>query len=96
MAISISLVSFTEQGIRNVKESPQRAAAFRELAKRNGVTIRELFWCIGRYDLVTIVEGDEEAITATLLSIAKLGNVRTETLRALDLETFQRILQKVQ
>lgn len=96
MAIAITLMKFTEQGIHNVKDSPQRAAAFRELAKKNGVTVRDMFWCIGRYDVATIVEGDEEAMTATLLSVAKLGNVRTETLRAFDAEAFRRILEKVQ
>ncbi len=95
MAISISLVNFTEQGIKGIKESPGRAKAFRDLAKKNGVTVRDIFWTIGRYDMVVISEGTDEAMTATLLSIARLGNVRTETLRGMDAETFQRILDKV-
>ncbi len=95
MAISISLVNFTEQGIKGIKESPGRAKAFRELAKKNGVTVRDIFWTVGRYDMVVISEGTDEAMTATLLSIARLGNIRTETLRGMDAETFQRVLEKV-
>ena len=95
MAIDIVLANFTEQGIKGIKDSPQRAKAFRELAKKHAVTVRELYWTVGRYDLVTIVEGTDEAITAVLLSVAKLGNVRTETLRGMDEETFKRVLEKV-
>lgn len=95
MAINVSLVSYTEQGIRNVKESPQRARAFRELCKQNGVQVREMLWTVGPYDMVVITEGPEEALSAVLLSVAKLGNVRTQSLRAMDLETWQRVLDKV-
>ena len=95
MAINVSLVSYTEQGIRNVKESPQRARAFRELCKQNGVQVREMLWTAGPYDMVVITEGTDEALAAVLLSVAKLGNVRSQTLRAMDAETFQRVLEKV-
>jgi uncharacterized protein with GYD domain len=95
MAIDILLVNFTDQGIRNIKDSPQRANAFRELCKKNNVRVRDIFWTMGRYDLLGVLEGDDEAIAAVTLTVGKLGNVRTETLRAMDAETFQRILQKV-
>jgi len=95
MAINIVLANFTEQGIKNIKESPQRAQAFRDLAKKHGVTVRDLYWTIGQYDLVTIAEGSDDALAAVLLNIAKLGNVRTQTLRAMDLETMKRVLEKV-
>ena len=95
MAINISLVNFTEQGIKNVKDSPKRAQAFRELAKKHGVSVRELYWTSGQYDMVVIAEGADEALAAVLLSVGRLGNIRTQTLRAMDLETFQRVLAKV-
>lgn len=95
MAIDISLVNFTDQGIRNVKDSPKRAAAFRDLAKKHGVSVREIYWTTGQYDMVVITEGTDEALAAVLLSVGKLGNVRTQTLRAMDQETFQRVLAKV-
>jgi len=95
MAINVSLVNFTDQGIRNIKDSPQRAKGFRELAKKQGVTVRDLYWTSGQYDMVVITEGTDEALAAVLLSVAKLGNVRSQTLRAMDAETFQRVLEKV-
>ena len=96
MAVYVTLANFTEQGIRGIKDSPKRAQGFRDLAKKHGVTVRELLWTTGQYDLVTIAEGTDEALTALLLSVGKLGNVRTQTLRAIDAETFQQILAKVE
>jgi len=95
MAINVSLVNFTDQGIRNIKDSPQRARAFKDLCKQQGVQVREILWTTGPYDMVAITEGPEEALSAVLLSVAKLGNVRTQSMRAMDQETFQRVLEKV-
>jgi len=95
MAINVSLINFTDQGIRNIQDSPQRARAFRELCKQHGVQVREMLWTTGAYDMVVITEGAEEALSSVLLSAAKLGNVRTQSLRGMDQETFQRVLDKV-
>ena len=54
-----------------------------------------LYWTLGQYDLVTITEGPDDALAALSLSVARLGNVRTQSLRAMDLETMQRVLEKV-
>jgi uncharacterized protein with GYD domain len=96
MAINVVLANFTEQGIKNVKDSPKRAQAFRDLAKKHGVTVRELYWTLGRYDIVTIIEGSEDAMTAVMLSVGKLGNLRTQSLRAMDEDAIRRVLDKVQ
>ena len=83
MVTYVVLSKFTDQGIRNVKESPKRAEAFKQMAKTLGVTVKEIFWTQGRYDIVTIVEAPDEASAMSLdLSLGALGNVRTETLRA--------------
>ena len=95
MAINVSLVNLTDQGIRNVKDSPQRARAFRELCKQHGVEVREMLWTHGPYDMVVITEGPEEALSTVMVSAAKLGNVRTQSMRAMDQETWQRVLEKV-
>ena len=95
MAINVSLVNFTAQGMRNIKDSPQRARAFREICKQQGVQVREMLWTTGAYDMVLITEGPEDALSSVLLSAAKLGNVRSQSLRAMDQETFQRVLEKV-
>ncbi len=92
MVTYVVLAKFTDQGVRNAKESPKRADAFRQLAKTFGVTVKDLFWTQGRYDVVTIVEAPDEASAMSLsLSLGALGNVRTESLRAfssVDMETI--------
>lgn len=95
MATFVSLVNFTDQGIRGVKDSPKRAEAFKATAKKLGVTVKEVYWTVGRYDVVVVMEGDDEAVTATLLKIGSLGNVRSETLRAFSSAEMGRILANV-
>ena len=95
MATYISLLSFTDQGIRNVKESPKRADGVKAMAKKMGVTIKELYWTLGHYDLVVILEGDDEAVTSTLLKVGSLGNVRSETLRAYSAAEMGRIVGNI-
>jgi len=83
MVAYVVLANFTEQGIRNAKESPKRAEAFKAMAKTFGVKVREIVWTQGRYDIVTILDApDETSFMALTLSLCALGNVRTESLRA--------------
>ncbi|HEX9671952.1 MAG TPA: GYD domain-containing protein [Burkholderiales bacterium] len=95
MATFISLVNFTDQGIRGVKDSPKRAEAVKAVAKKLGVTVKEIYWTVGRYDVVVVFEGEDEAVTSTLLKIGSLGNVRSETLRAFSAAEMGRILSNV-
>ena len=96
MPTYIVLASFTDQGIRNIKDSPKRADAFKDMAKKSGATVKELFWTLGQYDIVTIVEApDDVSMTALGLSTGKLGNVRTQTLRAFSAADIKSILDKV-
>jgi uncharacterized protein with GYD domain len=95
MATFVSLVNLTDQGIRGVKDSPKRAEAFKATAKKLGVTVKEVYWTVGRYDVVVVMEGDDEAVTSTLLKIGSLGNVRSETLRAFSAAEMGRILSNV-
>ena len=96
MATYIVLANFTEQGIRNVKDSPQRADAFKDMAKKSGATVKDVFWTLGQYDAVAIVEApDDVSATALGLSVAKLGNVRTQTLRAFSAAEMKNTLGKV-
>ena len=62
MVAYVVLANFTEQGIRNAKESPKRAEAFKAMAKTFGVTVREIVWTQGRYDIVTILDAPDEVI----------------------------------
>ncbi len=96
MATFISLVGWTDQGIRNVKQTTARADAFKAMAHRVGVTVKEIYWTVGPYDLVMVMEGpDEETVTALLLSLGALGNVRTQTLRGFSEEEEKRIIAKM-
>jgi uncharacterized protein with GYD domain len=90
------LANFTEEGIRKIKDSPKRADAFKDMAKKVGPTVKELFWTLGQYDVVAIVEAqDDVSMTALGLSTGKLGNVRTQTLRAFFTAEMKNILGKV-
>jgi uncharacterized protein with GYD domain len=96
MANYVILATFTDQGVRNAKESPKRAEAFRQMAKTFEVTVKEIFWTQGRYDIVAITEApDEIAATALNLSLSALGNIRTESLRAFSAEEMTKIVGKM-
>lgn len=96
MATYIVLAHFTDQGIRNVKDTTKRAEAFKEMAKKLGITVKNHYWTLGQYDSVVTLEAtDEEAVTALELSVGTLGNVRTQTLRAFSAEEMNRILGKM-
>ena len=96
MATFIVLAGFTDQGIRNVKETISRAEAFKEMAKAAGVTVKDICWTLGRYDVVAVLDAkDEMAATALGLSLGKAGNVHTETLRAFSAAEMSEILSKV-
>jgi uncharacterized protein with GYD domain len=96
MPTYIVLGSFTEQGIKNVKDSPKRAEAVKEVAKKSGATMKEIYWTLGQYDIVAVFEApDDETMTALGLSIGKAGNVRTQTLRAFSAADLKGILGKV-
>jgi len=82
MSAYMLLCNFTEQGVRTIKEMPQRRAAARELGKKFGVDIKAGYLAIGTYDLIIHTEAkDDEAMAKFLLSLAALGNVRTNTIK---------------
>src|SRR6266436_15570 len=96
MVTYVVLAKFTDQGIRNAKDSPKRADAFKQMAKTFGVTVKDIFWTQGRYDIVTIVEAPDESSAMSLsLSLGALGNVRTESLRAFSAADMATIVGKM-
>ena len=96
MPTYITLSSFTHQGIVNVKDTTKRAEAFKNIAKQLGCTVKEIYWTQGQYDVVTIVDApDDASATALAMSAGKLGNVRTQTLRAFTAAELAPILDKV-
>ena len=96
MPTYIMLGQFTDQGIRNVKETTKRAEALKEMARKVGVTVKEVYWTLGSYDVATVVDApDDVSATAFFLSVGALGNVRTQTLRAYTSEEMGRVLGKM-
>ncbi len=96
MATYIVLVNFTDQGIRNVKQSPERAKAAMAAAEKLGIKMKDNYWTMGAYDVVFIVDApNDEAMTTLALSVGSLGNVHTQTMRAYSGDEMDRILAKV-
>jgi uncharacterized protein with GYD domain len=95
MATYVTLANFTDQGIRNIKDSPDRLGAFRAMAEKLGVTVKNVNYTVGAYDIVTVVEGSDEAVTAALLKLGSLGNVRTQTMRAFSPDEMKAMISKM-
>lgn len=96
MATYIVLASFTDQGIKHVKETIERAEALREATSKAGASVKDMYWTMGSRDAVAICEApDDETATALALSVTSRGFVRSETLRAFSLEEMKGILKKI-
>jgi uncharacterized protein with GYD domain len=92
----IMLIKWTDQGIRDAKDTLTRTDLEKDLLKKLGGRLVESYWTHGAYDLVAIAEfPDEETATAVLLLIGRGGNVRTETLRAFNEDEMGRILKRL-
>ena len=95
MPTYVALANWTDQGIAAFKDSPKRADAFTKLLQQAGGKLRDIYWTIGPYDIVAIADApDEETMTAVLLQLGALGNVRTTTLRAFTKREFADIAKR--
>src|SRR5215207_1787878 len=96
MATFVMLASFTDQGVRNVRDTTKRADAFKQIAQTVGLTVKDVYWTLGAYDVVAIGEApDDETATAAALSLSSTGNVRTQTLRAFSRDEMSAIIGKM-
>ena len=96
MATFVVLATFTDQGMKNVKQTIERADAFKQMAQKTGATVKDIYWTLGSRDIVAICEApDDEAATALALSVSSRGNVRSETLRAFSFDEMKKILGKL-
>lgn len=92
----VCLVTFTQEGLKNLKATTKRAAAFAKKVESKGINIKTTLWTVGRYDLVHIFEApDDDTAAAMAFSLGVLGNVRTETLRAFEIDEMEKILEDV-
>ena len=95
MATFVSLINWTEQGIGNFRDTTKRADAFKQLITKYGGSVNSLWWTLGPYDIVAVVEApDDETMTAAALELGALGNVRTTTLRAFGRTEIETIIKK--
>ncbi|QCP54087.1 GYD domain-containing protein [Trinickia violacea] len=96
MATYVILSKFTDQGIRAVKNTSQRAAQAAEMAKSFGCELTNVYWTLGDYDVVlTVTAPDDQSLCAFGLAIGSLGNVKTQTLRAFTKDEIGAILAKL-
>ncbi len=97
MPTYVSLLNFTDQGIRNVRDTLQRSRRTEELAQKHNVRIEQIYWTVGPHDIVIIAEAsDDESVAAFLLEVGSAGNVRSTTLRAYDHDEMGGILERLE
>jgi uncharacterized protein with GYD domain len=96
MATYIMLANWTDQGIRSVKDSPNRLDAAKKALKDLGGDFKSFFMTMGEYDMVAIYEAPDDAAGAKFaLQLAKQGNVRTKTLKAFPETDYRKIIGSV-
>lgn len=89
------LFNFTDQGVRNVKDTIKRAEAFKAAIEKAGGKFISEYYTLGRYDIVTTVEApNDEAIASVLVATGSLGNVRSETLRAFSMDEAAKVIER--
>ena len=96
MATYVALVHFTDQGIRHIKHTTERAKNLVNAAANHGVKVKQIYWTMGPYDALVIADAEnDEAVTSLALSMGSLGNIRTQTMRAYDAEEMSKILARL-
>lgn len=93
MATYISLINYTDQGIRNIKDSPKRLDAAKKVLKDLGGELKAFYLTMGAYDIVIVAEApSDEVVARFVLGVGSLGNVRTTTLKAFGEGEFRKIV----
>ena len=88
----VVLINWTEQGVRNFKDSVDRYEAVKQMGD---VSFSDIYWTVGQYDLVGITEApDDETMAAAMLRVASAGNLRTSTMRAFDADEMRAVIAR--
>lgn len=96
MPVYISLINLTDQGVRTIKDDPERVRAASRIAEREGVKLLAEWWTMGQYDAIMITEApDDDTINRFLLAAGRQGNIRTTTLRGFKPEEIADILSRL-
>jgi uncharacterized protein with GYD domain len=97
MPAFIATIKFTEQGIKSIKDTTRRSSAFKAAAKKMGVKLLDVYWCLGPFDGLLIFEApDAQAATAAMLSLAAKGNVQTQTAQAFTAAEMDKVLSAME
>jgi uncharacterized protein with GYD domain len=97
MPTYINLINWTDQGIKNIKEAPQRIDAFKKAVEAAGGKVNGFYVTMGKYDIVTIIDAPSDEVSANIaLSTGSKGSIRTETMKAFTEDQFRKILTKMQ
>ncbi len=95
MPVYVTLYKFTEQGVRNIKDSPKRVEKIKEEFKKAGANIKEFYALMGQYDTMIIAEApNEEIITKLNLMVDAAGNVTSQTMRAFSENDWKKMVQE--
>ena len=96
MATYVATVKFTPQGVATIKDTSKRANAFKSAAKKLGVKVTAVYWTLGPFDGLLIMDSDDEqAVTTAMLQLAAQGNVQTQTARAFGANEIEQILGRL-
>ena len=96
MPTYISLINYTEQGIRDIKNAGKRTTAAKKLLSSMGGKVKAIYLTLGSYDIVTITEApDDETAAKFALTVGAMGNVRTTTLKAFTEAEYRKIIDSL-
>jgi uncharacterized protein with GYD domain len=96
MSTYIALVTFTDQGVRYIRQTTERSKGLINAAANLGIKIKDIYWTMGAYDAVFIAEApDDETMTAFAANMGSLGNIRSQTMRAFSADEMNKILGKL-
>ena len=96
MPTYIVLIDWTDQGIRNVKDTIKRSEAFKSAIEKSGGKLLEAYYTMGQHDYVATVElPNDESTMSILLALGARGNVRTTTLKAFSISEVEKVVSKL-
>ncbi|MFY0991896.1 GYD domain-containing protein [Halomonas sp. C05BenzN] len=95
MATHIVLVNFTDQGVKNVKTSPDRVDSFEKIAGDLGVKVESAHYTTGPFDIILLLDGADESVATAVLGAGTTGNVRTQVLRAFSADQMREIVSEL-
>jgi len=96
MPTYITLATYTQMGIENIKDGPRRLDEARQAFEALGARIKDFYLVTGKYDMVVVAEApDDETVAKLALIIGSKGTSRTESFRAFTEEEYRHIVEEL-